>query len=131
MIFSEEDVAKILTGEKTVIRLPVKSNRTGKYLPCQLRVEGGSKGTYALQLGPKKGARPRAKTLLGFRLRVKSIQLQSLGDVTDRQARLEGFKDRTVFLFNWLRAYGLFGFQHPIWRVEFELVEEQRLPIPL
>lgn len=127
MIFRQELIDKILAGEKTVTRRPVKFNKSGKILPCKYKVGGGPGGTYALQGPPEKGSRARARTIPGYRLRITGIRQPSLAwDLTDADARREGFVDRHAFRAYWLKLYGRKGPALLCWRIRFELVEGER-----
>jgi hypothetical protein len=128
MRFSEQMLEKVLAGEKTVTRRPVKFNRSGKHLPARYKVNGGPGGAYALQEPPEEDSNARARTVPGYRLRVVAVDgpLLELGDVTDAEARLEGFVDRISFLGYWQQLYGELNFKQKVWRYEFELVGEGR-----
>jgi hypothetical protein len=117
-------LSKILADEKTVTRRPVKYNKSGKYLPARYKVDGGPGGTYALQGPPEKGSKARARTIPGYRLRIVSVEMERVGEVTDEEARLEGLEDRFAYWRYWLKElYGKLDFKQKVWRYEFELVE--------
>jgi hypothetical protein len=126
MIFKAQMIERILAGEKTVTRRPVKYNGSGKVIPCRYRVHGGPGRTYALQGPPEKGSRARSSTIPGYRLRVTAVGMGELDGVNDREARLEGFIGRVDFMVYWHGLYGHIDFKQKVWRIRFELVREER-----
>lgn len=126
MIFSEPLLAKVLAGGKTVTRRPVKYNRSGKILPYPYKPNGGPGGTYALQGPPKKGSKARARTIPGYRLRVKLISEPMVPwPMNNAEARREGFDSPTDFAAFLAHLYGSGCLSKLYRRIEFELVEEQ------
>lgn len=135
MIFREELIKKIIAGEKTVTRRPVKSKlEVVSVRPpevnhverdCRYKPGGGPGGTYALQGPPEKGSRARARTIPGYRLRVLSVERMPLGIGFDGgfpEARREGFPDWNEFRAYWLGLYGSYEPDQLVDRIEFELV---------
>lgn len=135
MIFREELLSKVLDGSKTVTRRPVKYRKyIGTELaapphpiqPCRYRVGGGPGGTYALQGPPERGSRARARTIPGYRLRVLRVNWEYVLELTDAEARLEGFVDSEAFFRYFIALYpgltedDLIGFR--VHRIEFEPV---------
>jgi hypothetical protein len=112
VIFKQEMLDKILAGEKTVTRRPVKYNESGKALPCKYQVGK----TYAIQPG-------RGKKAMG-RLQVKSIGLPApaLG-LTEAEAWREGFESVGHFNAFLVGLYGNGCLRKQYRRIEFELVE--------
>lgn len=118
MIFRQEMVDKILAGEKTVTRRPVRLGYTHGAvqpkrieLPCRYKIGK----TYAIQPG-------RGQKAVG-RLRVVRRNREMLGTIDDTEARLEGFEDRYDFVRYWEGLYGHFKSTQLVNRIEFELVE--------
>jgi hypothetical protein len=111
VIFSHDMVPKVLTGEKTVTRRPVKRDRDGMLKPCRYKV--GS--FYAVQ--ERRGGRAFGRiTIVETR---RDVILQE--SFTDAEARLEGFRNAIEFWFKWKLLY---GDDHPVdvWRIEFRRV---------
>lgn len=96
MIFTPENVQKILAGEKTETRRIVKAGETlfgsevytGKHLQ-----KWGVGNTYALQPG-------RGKQAVG-RIRIMGLRREALQAMTDADARAEGVADVAEFRALW------------------------------
>lgn len=124
MIFQREMVEKILAGEKTVTRRPVKytvvTNHLGDYTqrtqsanPC--RYEVGK--TYAVQ--PARGMKSVGRIRI---LAVRRMELDALnahGGVVD--ALREGFSSWKDFQDYWTTLYGSYDPTQLVDRIEFEL----------
>ncbi len=134
MIFSEELLQKVLAGEKTVTRRPVKYKRGPTTcadpacrpvmvpLPCKYKVGRD----YALQGPPEKGSKARARTIPGYRLRILSvIERIPSGIISSDDARLEGFESPAAF-HSYLAKLYRGNPPGDVHRIEFELVEEGR-----
>lgn len=122
MIFKQEMIDKILAGEKTVTRRPVKYSESGKLLPCKYKVGR----TYAIQPvieeGPGKG---RGGKAVG-RIRIKDARIEQLvGINVEGEARLEGFESVTALHLYIQRLYPnrRLGFKTQFHRIEFEVVD--------
>lgn len=124
MIFKEELVEKILRGEKTVTRRPVKYGEADDgscevfALPCKYKVGRD----YALQGPPEKGSKARARTIPGYRLKILSVIERIIPTlISHDDARREGFETPEQFI-DYLR--GLYGGHLPeeVHRIEFEPV---------
>lgn len=123
MIFRQELIDKILAGEKTVTRRPVKTTATGVgtpsmatplnlLVPC--RYEVGK--TYAVQPG-------RGQKAVG-RIRVVAVDKEELRCISWHEARNEGFANVAAFLRYWRRLYGHVNPSQLVWRIEFKLIEQ-------
>lgn len=89
MIFRPELARKILRGEKTMTRRPVRPDETRcRYLPEHL---------YAIQPG-------RGKAAIGL-LRVVDVVSEQAGAITFSDARAEGFRTTDEFRAYWTRLY--------------------------
>ncbi len=116
MIFSPDLAEKVVAGQKTVTRRPRNgSNPSGKPggwedAPC--RYKAGK--TYAVQPG-------RATKSIG-RIRVLSVRPELMTDLTEDEARKEGFADIGGFVAKWLAIYGKGSWLDIVWRIEFEVV---------
>ena len=110
MIFKPELIEKILAGEKTVTRRPVKYDPAGEPLPC--RYEPGR--DYALQPG-------RGKKAVG-RIRVLDVRREPLAEVDTADARREGFYGGPEFAAYWSKLYGSYDPTELVDRIEFELL---------
>ncbi len=122
MIFRQEMLDKILAGEKTVTRRPVKYNHSGKCLPCKYKAGR----TYAMQPvieeGPGKG---RGGKSVG-RIRIKGVRVeQFVGINAEGEARLEGFETAADLHLYVVRLYPnrRIDFKTQFHRIEFEPVE--------
>lgn len=140
MIFREPLLQKVLSGEKTVTRRPVKFDSVmpvGAPGPvkvahaCRYKPHGGPGGTYALQGPPEKGSRARARTIPGYRLRVVEVHRGYISEgwgwgkeVGGRfEAEREGFADFEEFRRYWIDLYGSYNPAQLVDRIEFELVQ--------
>lgn len=121
MIFRPELVEKVLAGEKTVTRRPVKTTVNGigratSQMPLNLlapcRYEAGK--DYALQPG-------RGKKAVG-RIRVLDVRREPLAEVDTADARREGFYGGPEFAAYWSRLYGSYDPTQLVDRIEFELL---------
>lgn len=108
MIFKPVLIEKILSGEKTVTRRPVKMRGE------QCHYEVGK--IYAIQPG-------MARVSVG-RVRVITAAPVLLDPITDDEAHLEGFPDANAFKLYWINLYGNLKAPEGVWRIEFELVEQ-------
>lgn len=106
MIFKPVLIKKILVGDKTVTRRPLKTRKC-KYVVGK---------TYGIQPGM---ARPSIA-----RIRITSVEAVWLGDVNDAEARLEGFEDAEAFFGYWAGLYPDTDVEGVlVWRIGFRLVE--------
>jgi len=105
MNFKPELCAKILDGTKTVTRRPIDGKTRiykvgGEYAVC-----------------PGRGKHQVA------RMMVLDMRAESIGDITDGEAVLEGFADREAFVAYWRKLYcGEWDPGLPVWRIEFKLI---------
>lgn len=105
MIFKPVLIEKILAGEKTVTRRPVKG-------PCSYNV--GQE--YAIQPG-------MGRVTVG-RIKVLSVSEIHLAEIDDDDATSEGFESAGDFAAYWSQLYdGVFDPDMKVWRIEFELVQ--------
>jgi hypothetical protein len=115
VIFKPEMVAKILAGEKTVTRRPVKwkisrAAAPDLWFPC--RYEVGK--DYAVQPGRGKKAVAR--------IRIVGVRRGLLAGVDREDARLEGFASVAHFRRYWTTLYGSFDSTQPVDRIEFQFL---------
>lgn len=127
MTFGDELIKKVLSGQKTVTRRPVKyaeaTDGSCESVPLPCRYEVGK--TYAvqpaIQAGPGKG---RGGKEVG-RLKVLGVDRQALGlRISPAEAQREGFSNPTLMLLYWCGLYGSWNPNQLVDRIEFELVEE-------
>lgn len=104
MIFEPSFIEKVQSGRKTVTRRPANGR------PCAHRV--GSIQT----VQPGQGQPP-----LPGRMQILSISLERLKDISDADAKREGFSGRRKFLRYWGERYGGRSTQR-VYRIEFEYV---------
>lgn len=129
MIFKQEMIDKILAGQKTVTRRPVKfrpsiHDDAGEQLPC--RYEAGK--TYAVQPvieeGPGKGRGGKEIA----RIRVRSVRRIPLDhQLTISEAAKEGFDGFRSFRDYWENLYsgpGSYDSTQLVDRIEFELLPQ-------
>jgi hypothetical protein len=117
VIFKPEMVEKILAGEKTVTRRPVKesprfSGGIGgpRWLPCKYEVGKD----YAVQ--PGRGQKAVA------RIRILDVSRSHVGAIGDADAECEGFEDRNDFRAYWRILYGHWDALQLVDRIEFQLL---------
>lgn len=116
MIFRPELARKIIRGEKTMTRRPIKPGEKH----CRYR-EGRD---YAVQPG-----RGKAESC---RILILTVEDQALGDLTYRDARAEGFKTRDEFQAYWAGLHGHYDPAMPVWAIRFRLHADQpRLLMPI
>lgn len=108
MIFRPELVEKILAGEKTETRRPVKDGK-----PCRYRAPR----SYAVRPG-------RAEKAVG-RVRVRSVRKEELGEIRAEGARREGFESVDDFLAYWRKLYGHVYLTQEVWVIRFSLPPEE------
>lgn len=116
MTFRPKLIAKIVAGHKTETRRPRTDDR------CQYRVGKD----YAVQ--PGRGKHEVA------RIEITDVRQEALGDIDDKGARREGFKNRAEFMDYWLELYGELDEALPVWAITFKAVGPKALylthPIP-
>jgi hypothetical protein len=113
VIFRPEMVDKILAGEKTVTRRPVKLlgyQPNPAQMPC--RYEVGK--DYAVQ--PGRGLKAVA------RIRVSDVRREQLFAIDTADARREGFDGGPEFAAYWRKLYGSFIPTQLVDRIEFQLL---------
>ena len=106
MIFSPENISKILAGKKTETRRIMKPGET------ECRYKPGR--NYAVQPGRGKYA--------GGRILVTEVWSEPLGWIDDNGAAAEGFKSRAEFFQNWTKLHGSTPLKQPVWVIRFEVV---------
>jgi hypothetical protein len=118
VIFKQRMVDAILAGEKTVTRRPVKYDDAGRPIP-QRYFQGSD---YAIQPviedGPGKG---RGGKEVG-RIEIVSTAIEQLHEITDNEARLEGFTDVSAFADYWRLLYGRWDGTQLIRRYQFKRI---------
>ena len=107
MIFRPELVEKILAGEKTETRRPVKVGET----ECRYKVDK----IYAVQPGRNDAGVAKIKVL--------AVEREILAQITDEGAKREGFDHRVPFLRYWGGLYGGVDMEQKVWVIRFELVD--------
>ena len=112
ILFTEKMMEAILRGEKTVTR------RTWR--DCRVKIGG----VYQCKFGKdmRKADSWQAK------IKVVDVNRETLHDMTELEARKEGFENLEAFktLWNEINAKKLqssWDWNVPVWRIEFELVE--------
>lgn len=109
MIFKGELADRVADGAKTVTRRQVKFHPDGEVVPCAYLPDR----VYAVQPG-------RGREAIAY-IRVCSVRLERLGDITDDDAALEGGFDRAGFFDVWESLTGSSEPTEPVWRIEFTL----------
>ena len=106
MIFGPELVGEVLDGTKTVTRRRV-THRDGR----DLRYRAGK--VYAIQPG-------RGKPHVGH-IRIRSVSVESLGDIRLADIEAEGFNHPCAFVEYWKRLYGHYDPKEAVAVISFEL----------
>jgi hypothetical protein len=110
VIFKPELVHLVLSGKKTQTRRPIKTDE----VTCRYRVGH----TYAVQ--PKRGARSKG------RIQILAASRQRLGDLTDQEAKAEGFPSRVAFFRYWAKLYERVDHDEQVWAIAFVPAEPVR-----
>lgn len=107
MIF-KHTLEQVLNGTKTQTRRPIKKKHgdTPPWRPGR---------TYAVQPDYGKKAVARFEAL--------SVKRERLGDITDADAKAEGFSDREIFLQEWFGRYSKDTPNTEVWAIGFKLTE--------
>jgi len=109
MIFRPELAEKVLAGEKTETRRPVREGETEcRYVPGR---------DYAVQPG-------RRRRSVG-RIAVTDVRRERLGEITHEGALREGFPTVRAFLDYWRQLHGRVDPEQEVWMIRFELEEDQ------
>lgn len=116
-----EMVDAILSGHKTVVRTPVEFTRAGKCVRMHYKLNIGDGSTYPLVASSGMPV-AECEVVPGCRLQIVSARMESLGDVTDDEALLEGLENRLAYLDRWWQRHGKYLFAWNVWRYEFEVL---------
>lgn len=120
MIFRPELAQAILDGSKTETRRKARFRQVeeGTLAERSEWIEPPYKPgkTYAIQPG-------RGKRGIG-RIRVHSVTLQLLYEMTDEDIRAEGFQNQPDFQRTWLEIHGNANWLDPVSVIRFELVPD-------
>jgi hypothetical protein len=123
VIFKPEMVEKILAGEKTVTRRPVKLEDGGYggaiFLPCRYKVGKD----YAVQPGRGQKAVARIRILSVERGPLKPLRL-TVAALVD-EGRREGFCDWFGLCDYWRSLYGTYDPAQLVDRIEFQRAADQ------
>lgn len=107
MNFREDLARKVMAGEKTVTRRLVSDNPRSPWW--------GERCSY--RVGQDVAVCPgRCKHAIG-RAAVTAVSLERLGNITDAEARAEGFAGRPAFVDAWAAINGRFDPMAIVWRV--------------
>jgi hypothetical protein len=110
--FRPDLAAAVMAGTKTVTRrIASKNPRSPWYLHGCSLVVGRD---YAVCPG-------RGKNAIG-RVRIVSLGIQPVGNLTDLEAQREGFPDAFEFERAWVDINGAYDKRTLVWRVAFEVV---------
>lgn len=107
ILFRDEHVAMILSGEKTQTRRTWAHPRVkpGKvYQARRVKAMMQKDGTFA-------------------RLKVLAVRAERLGEISEADARAEGYPSREAYFEAWRRIYGVLDLSRPVTVVEFRLNE--------
>jgi hypothetical protein len=118
MIFTSPLFEKVLSGEKTQTRRPVKpGHKFMRHDVCQNgRAVWKWGATYAVQPG-------RGKPSAG-RIRITSIRyIDKARYIRMEDARAEGFSTPEEFRHRWAEMYGEAALDQPCWELTFELAK--------
>jgi uncharacterized protein YqfB (UPF0267 family) len=117
---------KVLAGVKTQTRRVAKNSEAlwateqagpmpEKVVRQGNRVKWRTGGRYAVQPGRNQKGRGRIELL--------DIRYQHLGNVTEEEAKAEGFSSLAEFIQAWTEIHGRFDPEQPVWVLEFRLAE--------
>ncbi|MHA1834988.1 MAG: ASCH domain-containing protein [Candidatus Baldrarchaeia archaeon] len=104
MLFKRTLLGKILSGEKTQTRRPVTKKR----------------GRQVYSVGQKVGVRNGFKPYVAYII-IKRRYKARLGDITEQDAKKEGFNSVEEFKQFWIEIYGKWDPNQLVWVYEFEL----------
>jgi hypothetical protein len=113
MMFTEPLAAKIIKGEKTATRRRLSDN------PASPWFKGGCK----YEVGQRFAVNPGRGVLRVADCAVTAVYKAPLAEITEGQARDEGFEDQYAFWTAWNDINGAFDDQE-VWVVEFVLIPE-------
>lgn len=110
MIFRPELIEKILAGEKTQTRRPVKG-------------EAGRRGQCRYRPGRRYGVQPGRGEKSTCQIGVWHVRQEMLGKISEADAREEGFENSAYFFRYWHGLYGAVHLEQKVWVIRFFLVE--------
>jgi len=137
MIFGDKLLPKVLSGEKTVTRRPVKymtitngfadgtSQSTTSANPCKYTVGRPYGVQPVIKEGPGKGRGGKAVA----RIRIKDVRREPLGEaeaLSEQELQLEGFASTLDMVAYWWSLYTNWKSDQLVDRIEFELVSGGR-----
>ncbi len=112
MIFKPVLLEKVVDGTKTVTRRP--ANRMDA---------DGNRVASHYNVGKIVKVQPGMGRVSVGSIRIVKMDLRRLDDITDADAKREGFTSRNGFIVYWSELYNGFDESMMVWRIEFELVE--------
>ena len=112
MLFKRYLLEKILSGEKTQTRRPIKRK----------------KGRAIWEVGKQVGVRNGYKPFVAY-VTIKRRYRQKLGQITDKDARKEGFANVDEFKQAWIQIYGNWKPNEIIWVYDFELAKRKKVKV--
>lgn len=131
MLFKSELIEKIKAGDKTQTRRPVKpgqefvvDHRNGDSI-----VSGRPSNRTLYRVGQDYAVQPGRGKPQVARILITWIQRQRLGDISEDDARCEGFPGSAAFIDYWTKLYGVFDPDILVWVLCFELVEFQTVVV--
>jgi hypothetical protein len=120
MIFQADMISAILEGRKTQTRRPVKrGDSLGPFTAgrCEVRdLNGRTRWTEGRRYSICPG---RGKPRVGL-IRILRITRERLDQITDGNARAEGFACREEFLSRWRELYPGSDLSEDVWVLEFD-----------
>jgi hypothetical protein len=112
MIFQPDLAEKVMAGEKTVTRRLCSDNQRSPWW----REECAYKVGQVFTVNPGRGKRNIGKA------RVTNVRREFLVDISNHEAREEGFENVPDFMAAWKRINGTVEGNVRVWRVAFEVV---------
>ena len=106
-MYKKPYLEKILNGEKTQTRRPLEKKP----------------GRSVYDIGARVGVRSGYTKFAGYIIIRKRFR-QRLGDISEEDARKEGFKTVKEFQETWKRLYGKWDPEEVVWVYEFELATQ-------
>jgi hypothetical protein len=124
MLFKPELLEKVLRGEKTQTRRIQKDNQWWSDGNCVAVVRETPKRNITVwRIGQTYAACPGRGKVQQGRIKIKNIRTDWLTNITEAEARSEGFANRAEFMEAWDKINGAGNRHVMVWILEFELVK--------
>lgn len=122
MIFAKT-ADKVLAGEKTQTRRPVKPD---DFMTSHFGIDRVERSGRTLwEVGRTYAVQPGRTAKSVGRIRLTNIRIEKLYQITNADARAEGFSGRDEFVRVWKELYPKGSYFDRVYVLEFELVKEE------